>query len=70
MTKILILQPGDVFSIEYTSWVERWGFGEENPTKKVDKGKEPKLVIQKLPFTINKDWSYNEWLTDYLPPEN
>ena len=71
LTKLLILQPGDVFGVEYSRYVEN----EEKREKILDLPKsenkiEPKLQIHKLPFTVNKDWSYNEWLIDYLPKEN
>jgi hypothetical protein len=65
LTKLLILQPGDVFSVEYASWTNRWDFGDEKKAEQPD----PKLAIHKLPFTVDKDWSYNEWLIDYLPAE-
>lgn len=71
MTNLLILQPGDVFAIEYARWVER-----EEPSgkplivEKPIKIAEPKLLIHKLPFVVNKEWSYNRWLIDYLPKEH
>lgn len=68
LTKLLILQPGDVFSVEYSSYVEREELGKKNifTEKDIDR-KNRKLVMYKLPFVVNKDWSYNEWLIDYLP---
>lgn len=68
LTKLLILQPGDVFSVEYSSFIEREEFGKKlTLTEKNINRENRKLVMYKLPFVINKDWSYNEWLIDYLP---
>lgn len=71
LTKLLIIQPGDIFSVQYSSYVERKDFKGNLvfPAKKPDK-ESRKLVMYKLPFAVNKDWSYNEWLTDYLPKGN
>ncbi len=72
LTKLLILQPGDIFEIQYSSFTNRWETGKKSSLEgiKDETHENPKLLIQKLPFTVNKDWSYNEWLIDYLPPEN
>lgn len=71
LTKILILQPGDVFEIQYAIWTRREDFGQKKMLAEKEVSNEnPKLLIHKLPFMVNKDWSYNEWLIDYLPSEN
>lgn len=67
LTKLLILQPGDVFSVQYATWTNRWSFGEDKSKIDLNNNKNLKPLIQKLPFMVNKDWSYNEWLIDYLP---
>lgn len=79
LTKLMILQPGDVFAVEYSRFVENEGLGsrlknlgKDNGLKsqeKLNENKNRKLVMHKLPFRVNKDWSYNEWLIDYLPVE-
>lgn len=71
ITNVLIIQPGDIFEIKITSYVNRWKIGKRSSLEelKAETIENPKLLIQKLPFTVNKDWSYNEWLIDYLPPE-
>jgi hypothetical protein len=71
MTNLLIIQPGDVFAIEYNRSVEDEGLEKKLPlTKKSNNPTAPKLFIQKLPFAVNKDWSQNAWLIDYLPKED
>lgn len=70
LTKLLIIQPGDVFSVEYSRYVNREELGKKMPLpEKLTDDKNRKLVMYKLPFAVNKDWSYNEWLIKYLPKE-
>lgn len=67
LTKLLILQPGDIFSVEYASWTNRWDFREEKTKTDLESNKNTAPLIQKLSFSLDKDWSYNEWLADHLP---
>lgn len=67
LTKLLILQPGDIFAIEYARWTNRWNYNDDKSKIEEKNNKNLKPLIQKLPFTVNKDWSYTEWLIDYLP---
>ena len=67
ITRLLILQPGDIFTLDYASQTHRWEIGEpppsdmDNPT--------PSFSIKRLPFSVDRDISFNAWLADHLPPE-
>ncbi len=69
-TNLLILQPGDTFALEYLSQTKRQSPG-SRPSQQdtADRDKQPVLSIRDLPFAVDKDWGYNQWLIDHLPPE-
>ena len=68
LTKLLILQPGDVFAIEYSSFVERWNFdGTKEFREKPEDRENRSLVMRMLPFAVDRDCSYNAWLAEYPP---
>lgn len=65
-TNLLILQPGEVFSLEYSHVsYRRDSESRTNAAQQFDMNLKP--VIHRLPFMLNPDWSYNEWLVDSLP---
>lgn len=67
ITNLLVLQPGDVFAIKYSEYTttDRIGSKASEKTNLLD----IKPVIYKLPFRIDREWSFNEWIADYLPKE-
>jgi hypothetical protein len=69
-TNLLLLQPGDTFSLPFLTLEIRdlRPFSKEQPLseKPVERG-EPVPVIQKLPFWVDRGWSYNAFIADYLP---
>ncbi|MBX7169765.1 MAG: hypothetical protein K1X72_02335 [Pyrinomonadaceae bacterium] len=71
LTKVLILQPGDVFSINYSSFVEGEVSEKEFglPKNRFETVSNRKLIMYKLPFAVDKEWSYNDWIINYLPKE-
>lgn len=68
MTRLLILQPGDVFTVEYATLIRRRAIG-KTPALPEESGggEDPKPAIQKLPFAVDADFGCNEWLIDHLP---
>lgn len=62
ITNLMILQPGDVFTLRYSQSTINYGFGEKKPQIR-----EIKPAIYRLPFLVDKNWSFNDWLVDYLP---
>jgi len=69
LTNLLILQPGDVFSVEYFHETRRPDYMYK---AEVIKRNDIKVVpvINKQPFLLSADWNFNEWIVDYLPKEN
>lgn len=67
ITDLLILQPGDVFALRYSKRTLTYDF----KTKLSERPKiaDIKPAIYKLPFMIDKNRSFNEWLADSLPTE-
>lgn len=73
MVDLMILQPGDRISLKYFTTIRRRDYerreraggdsssGDE-PTDKV-----PVPLVSKLPFALNTEYNYTEWLMDYLP---
>ena len=66
-TNLLILQPGDIFVLKYSGLTIDYGFGSKSKREAIP---DIKPAIYKIPFAIDKDWSFNDWLADYLPKEN
>lgn len=64
-TNLLILQPGDVFALHYSRQTLNYKLGDKFPER--TKISDIKPAIYKLPFWFDKNWSFNEWLIDYLP---
>lgn len=71
LTKLLILQPGDVFSVEYSSYVEKEGLEKEFGLSKnrFEIMSNRKLLMYKLPFKVDKEWGFNDWIINYLPKD-
>jgi hypothetical protein len=63
-TNLLILQPGDFISEAYSIYIISPGGSGAIKFSGLDK--DPVPVIQKLPFLLKKDGSYNDWLTGHL----
>lgn len=67
ITNLLILQPGDVFALQYSRKTLDYMIGAKiSGDLKIP---EIKPAIYKLPFLLDKDWSFNEWLIDVLPKD-
>jgi hypothetical protein len=64
-TNLLILQPGDFISEAYSIYII--SPGGSGTIKYSELKKDPVPVIQKLPFLLKKDGSYNDWIAGYLP---
>jgi hypothetical protein len=66
---LLLLQPGDTFSLPFLTIEarDRLPFSKESPLeeKTVQRG-EPVPVIQKLPFFVDRGWSYNAFIADFF----
>jgi hypothetical protein len=66
---LLHLQPGDTFSLPFLTIEarDRLPFSKEPPLKEktVQRG-EPVPVIQKLPFSVDRGWSYNAFIADFI----
>jgi hypothetical protein len=66
---LLLLQPGDTFSLPFLTIEARdlLPFFKEPPLeeKTVQRG-EPVPVIQKLPFSVDRGWSYNAFIADFF----
>lgn len=66
-SNLLILHPGEIFSIQFSTfraqawWEEKNGIS-ESKAKKMN----PKPIIQKEPFLLKKNEGYNEWLKDFV----
>lgn len=65
-TTLLILQPGDFISEIYSVFIISPSDG-SGSFKFSGLDKDPVPVIQKLPFFLKKDGSYNDWIAGYLP---
>ena len=65
MTNVLILQPGDVFTIQYSEYTIGDTIGAKLPKRPEPLDLKP--VIYKLPFEIDKNWGFNEWIVNYFP---
>jgi hypothetical protein len=62
-TNLLVLQPGEVFSLPFSTITTR-----DNFVKKTDKLQAaPWPVIRKAPFVIDRKWGYNQFIADYFP---
>jgi len=62
-TNLLVLQPGEVFSLHFSTITTRDNFG-----KKTDKTRAaPWPVIRKAPFFIDRKWGFNQFIADYFP---
>jgi hypothetical protein len=68
-TNLLLLQPGDTFSLPFLTIEVRdlLPFSKEQPLseKTVERG-EPVPVIQKLPFSVDRGWGYNQFVADFF----
>lgn len=61
-TNLLVLQPGEVFSLPFSTITTRDNFG-----KKTDKIRvHPWPVIRKAPFFIDRRWGFNQFIADYF----
>ena len=61
-TNLLVLQPGEVFSLPFSTIITRDNFG-----KKTDKIRaHPWPVIRKAPFFIERKWGYNQFIADFF----
>jgi hypothetical protein len=77
MIDVMILQPGDRISLKYFTTIrsardERSEFvsgnkTDDSPLQAESVDKIPLPLIYKLPFTLNTEYNYTEWLVDYLP---
>lgn len=65
VTNLLILQPGDVFTLRYATQMITYKIGEKR-----NEPRDLKPAIYKLPFLLDKNWSFNDWLAGYLPKGN
>jgi hypothetical protein len=65
VTNVLIIQTGDRFSFDYQR-IDRSG-SQAHAEQPAQKSEPPAPIIHKLPFSVDNDWSYNEWIKDYLP---
>jgi hypothetical protein len=63
-TTLLILQPGDIFALKYSGATIDYGLGSKST--KNQEIPDIKPAIYKIPFAIDKDWSFNDWLPNYL----
>lgn len=66
-TNLLILQPGDVFVMKYGGLTIDYGFGSKSKKQEIP---DLKPAIYKIPFAIDKEWSFNDWLPDYTAKGN
>lgn len=64
-TNLLILQPGDFISPIYSMYIIPRSDGSAAGRYNVP-DKDPLPVIKKLPFSLKKAGSYNDWLNGYL----
>jgi hypothetical protein len=64
-TNLLILQPGDFISEAYSIYIISPGGSGAIKFSGLDR--DPVPVIEKLPFSLKKDGSYNDWIAGYLP---
>jgi hypothetical protein len=77
MTDLMILQPGDRISLKYftttrspqfeRSELTSVGQGNDSLSRSEASDKVPSPVIYKNPFALNTEYSFTEWLADYLP---
>ena len=71
MTELIILQPGDRIALKYhssirsreTEWKERAGNVRNLPS--TDDAPPPRII--KLPFSLQTQYDFTEWLVNYLP---
>jgi hypothetical protein len=67
MTDVMILQPGDRISLKYYTAIRSARYERREPTA----GNSPDIIppprITKLPFALNSEYNFTEWLVDYLP---
>jgi hypothetical protein len=69
-TNLLLLQPGDTFTLPFLTIEsrDRLPFSKEQPVSKTtDLSGEPVPLIEKLPFSVDRGWSYNQFIADVLP---
>lgn len=62
-TTLLILQTGDVFALKYGGFTTDYGFGSKSKKQEIP---DIKPAIYKIPFAIDQDWSFNDWLPNYI----
>ena len=71
MTELFILQPGDRISLKYHTLIRSRNYerreraGESRGSGSPEKSPPP--LITKLPFALNTEYNFTEWLTDHLP---
>jgi hypothetical protein len=65
-TNLLVLQPGDVFSLRFAA-TRRGTQSTKMPVAgKASAPSEPVPVIQKAPFFIDRSWGYNQFVADFF----
>lgn len=62
-TNLLVLQPGEVFSLLFSTVTTRDNFGKKTGGIRAH----PWPVIRKAPFFIDRKWGYNQFIADYFP---
>lgn len=63
-TNLLILQPGDRFTLGYAQTTIDYGFGKNKSKTREIPDIQP--LVYARPFALDKNWSFNEWLADYV----
>jgi hypothetical protein len=67
MVNLIILQPGDRISFKYYTTVRSARQERNEPTSHTGPDVIPPPQISKLPFAVNAEHDFTEWLIDYLP---
>lgn len=65
-TNLLVLQPGDAFSLQFAA-TRRGTQSTKLPVAgNASEPSEPVPVIQKAPFSIDRNWGYNQFVADFF----
>lgn len=66
-TRLLILQPGDKIDLRYMSWQEGDRAGGESLKLTMADAANRLPAVDKYPFYVNPEWSYNAFIAEYFP---